>query len=194
MEVENTYQKDREESVEASWQEADLGFAELGGGDETLEGQSHLYFSLHLCQCASVVPNSIPERNNLIGSAQPRWGRGLGVRLSWASVHLLVSRRGARSRVVPHGVGPSRPSPRLPHVLRGRVVLNPACAQRCISPEQGMPGSYEVILEGSTFHHFFRLKGMPFLIDPPRGRMLFIVCTVRWRLSSLQGQPQRLWN
>lgn len=36
-----------------------------------------------------------------------------------------------------------------------------------------MPGSYEVILEGSTFHHFFRLKGMPFLIDPPRGRMLF---------------------
>lgn len=67
------------------------------------------------------------------------------------------------------GLAPPGPSPRLPHILRGRVVLNPACAQRCISPEQWMPGSYEVILEGSTFHHFFRLKGRPFLIDPPRG-------------------------
>ena len=78
------------------------------GGDETLEGQSHLCFSLHLCQCASVVPNYIPERNNLIGSAQPGWGRGVGGRLSWASVHFLVARRGARSCVAPHGVGPSR--------------------------------------------------------------------------------------
>lgn len=130
MEVENTYQKDREESVEAAWQEADLGFAESGGGDETLEGQSHLYFSLHLCQCAFVVPNSIPERNNLIGSAQPRWGRGLGVRLSWASVRLLVSRRGAWSRVVPHGVGPSRAiSKAAPHSERESGAESSLCSK-----------------------------------------------------------------
>lgn len=39
----------------ASQQEAHLGFVESRGGDEILERQSHLHFSLHLRQRASMV-------------------------------------------------------------------------------------------------------------------------------------------
>lgn len=93
--------------------------AESRGGDETPEGQSHLYFSLHLCQCASVVPNSIPET---IGLAQPNrdGGRGWGedflgpVSISW------WPGEGHRAMWYHMGLalpGLSGPSPRLPHIL-----------------------------------------------------------------------------
>lgn len=68
MEVEDTSCKKR---VEASRQEVHLSFVELRRGEGILEPQSQLHFSLHLCQLSSMVLNSIPEIDNLIGSAQP---------------------------------------------------------------------------------------------------------------------------
>lgn len=185
--MENTYQKEREESVEASWQEADVWL-------QSREGEMRLWrgslISTSLCTSASVLLwFLIPFLKQSDWLSPTEMGAGGGEKTFLGQ---CPSPGGQERGTEPCGTTWGWPFQGCQgHLqgcptfcasctirragLRGRVVLNPACAQRWISPDQGMPGSYEVILEGSTFHHFFRPKGMPFLIDPPRGRMFFIV-------------------
>lgn len=95
--MEDTYCKEREDSVAASCQAAHLGFTESRG---EMRFWSGILFPL----LSAPVPTCLDgERNNLLGAAQPL-GRGayLGQCPSPGGLE------GAQSRVAPPGVGPSK--------------------------------------------------------------------------------------
>lgn len=127
-----------------------MGFVEERKGDEILERQSHLHFCLHLCPLSSTVLGSIPEKDNLIGSAQPMEEAFLGQ--CPALDESVAARRGAWSHVVPYRVGPSRAAvavgaiprtalhPCAPWAMQ-RMEMKSSLCSGWVSPEPGAPVS-----------------------------------------------------